>query len=205
MSDQTARFEADLEAVLDGRAAAPGADAAALALARKLAGLGLAAQSRVRESLRAKLVSRARRPSPRPWISLPLRLPAGLAAACAAAVIFLLVVRPRMPAPPAPAPSAPARTAPAIAAGSPRTPSRKVRPQAAPAGGAEQGPFVSIAAGSPFETHGKVAAGAPFVTVPGRKTQTARGRAVVWEFAHATFQLEERPVRIEELFVKPTL
>jgi hypothetical protein len=169
-----------------------------------LARTDFAAESRVKESLRARLLSRARRPAPFDLLSR-LRLPAGLAAAFAAAVIFILVVRPRLPAPAVPAPAAPARTAPAPAADSSRTSTRKASLPERPASAAEQGPFISISAASPFETHGKVAAGHPFVTVPGRRTRDARSRAVVWELEHATFRLEERPVRIEDIFVKPEL
>ena len=182
MSDEADRLESD-----------PGA----LAVARRLAAADFAKESRVRKSLRARLLSRQSRPALLDRL-FPLRLPAGLAAACAAAVIFLIVVRPRLPAPPpAPAP-VPIKAAPA--------PTVKALPPAGkrPATRGE-GVFVSIAAASPFETHGKVAAGHPFVTVPGRRTRDARGKAVVWELEHATFRLEERPVSIAELFVKPTL
>ncbi|MCX5797250.1 MAG: hypothetical protein NTY77_17300 [Elusimicrobia bacterium] len=202
MSDAATRFEADLEAFLAGRPAALGADAGALALAQKLAGLDLAAESRVRTSLRARLVSRARRAAAPAWSPFSLRLPAGLAAAFAAAVIFLLVVRPRMPAPPVPAAPTPS---PLVALAPSSVPAPAGRPALKLPAARAEGVFISIPAGMPFETHGPVSAGAPFVTVPGRRTHTARGRAVVWEFGHATFRLEDRPVRIDELFVKPTL
>ncbi|MBI5241326.1 MAG: hypothetical protein HY926_12710 [Elusimicrobia bacterium] len=171
MSDAADRLESD-----------PGA----LAVARRLAALDLAAESRIRLSLRARLL--ARRPTP----FFTLRGPAGLAGALAAAAVMLLLLRPRTPAP-ATAPASPAPIAEAL------PPAAKRPAQRA------EGVFVSIPAASPFETHGTVSAGHPFVTVPGRRTRTARGRAVVWQFEHATFRLEERPVRIAELFVKPTL
>lgn len=163
MNDEADRLESD-----------PGA----LAVARRLAALDLAADSRVRSSLRAKLLARGRRPSFRESL-FPLRLPAGLAAVCAAAAVMLLLLRPQAPAPaPAPAP-VPAPTAPAPAIKAPSPAAKRPAPRA-------EGLFVSIPAASPFETHGKVRAGYPFVTVPGSA-------------------LKSRAVRIEELFVKPTL
>ena len=161
-------------------------DPGALAVARRLAALDLAAQSRVKVSLRARLVSRARRPTLLDRL-FPLRLPAGLAAACAAAAVMLLLLRPQAPAP-VPAPTSGSESPrPASGSALPVRAAVKAIPQAvkkpAPR---DEGVFVSIPAASPFETHGRIAPGRPFVTVPGSA-------------------LENRPVRIEELFVKPTL
>ncbi|MDD5627841.1 MAG: hypothetical protein PHU21_02165 [Elusimicrobia bacterium] len=205
MTDPADRFEADLEAFLAGRPLPPGADEAALAVAARLAQADLAAESRVRHSLRARLLARQARPSllERLW---PLRLPAGLAAACAAAALLLVLMRPRSPqAPLLPAPPDVIQpAAPAAPAAKPLR-VRRSRPVAPAPEALARSPFVSIPAASPFETHGKVRAGHPFVTVAGRRTRTAHGQAVVWELEHATVRLEERPVRIEELFVKPVL
>jgi len=59
--EKAARFGSDLDAFLADKTPAPGADQEALSLAKRLAGLDQSAESRVRASLRARLLS----PKPR--------------------------------------------------------------------------------------------------------------------------------------------
>jgi|GEM_PF-3594399 len=206
MSDVAARFERDLEARASGRAPAPGGDAAALAVAGRLAGADLAAESRVKESLRVRLLARARRQAPGcrpPW---RFRLPAGLAGALAAAAIVLLLLRPRAPAPPTlPAPAMMVRESSRPASRRPLPAGAAARPRTKRLTARAEGVFLALPAGSPFEARRPVSGGSPFMTVTGHRTDTPRGRAVVWELDGATYMLEDRSVRIEDLFVKPTL
>jgi hypothetical protein len=43
------------------------------------------------------------------------------------------------------------------------------------------------------------------MTATARITRTPHGRAVAWELPNATFLLEDRPIRIEDIFTKPSL
>jgi hypothetical protein len=177
-------------------------DPGARTLAERLARLDLATESRVRLSLRARLLAR-----PKPALPFLLRWPAGLAGALAAAAVLLLFLQPRAPqmtpsTVPVP-PSSPAEPA-------ARQPAPSARPEQAPLPAT---PFRSLGPVSPFVARQPASGTSPFQTrsaqglletAAGRRITTAHGRAVVWEFAHAAFLLEDRPVRIEELFVKPT-
>jgi hypothetical protein len=207
MSDAAARFERDLAALSSGRALTAGADAAALVVAGRLAGADFASESRVKESLRAALLARAGRPALGGKHPFALRLPAGLAGALAAAAIVLLLLRPRAPAPPtlpipalmvseSPRPASESHS-PVEAAASPRM----ERPEAH----ADEGPFRRLSVASPFEVRRPVSGGSPFMTATARVARTPHGRAVVWQLPHATLLLEDRPVRIDELFVRPIL
>ena len=202
MKDAAARFERDLAASLDGRPLPPEADAAALRIASRLADADFAADSRVKESLRARLLARPRRPALSRRPPFLWRLPAGLAGALAAAAIVLLLLRPRAPAPSAPVIPAPATPVARVSL-TPAATTGRLRVQRIETSAA--GVFVSLPAGSPFEVRRPLSGISPFMTVTGRKTHTAHGRAMVWKLPHATYLLEDRPVRLDEIFTRPTL
>jgi len=43
------------------------------------------------------------------------------------------------------------------------------------------------------------------VTSKGREVSAGEGQAVVWELGGATYMLERRPVKVEDIFVRPDL
>jgi hypothetical protein len=184
-------------------------DPAALAVARRLADLDLAADSRVRASLRTRLLARAAGRAPGRGPAFLFRRPAGWAGALAAAAVVLLLLRPRTPAPPMlPAPAMMMDESPRPAAQNPSPARTAAAPRAkrlAARADADDGPFRRLSAASPFEVRRPVSGGSPFMTATARITRTPHGRAVVWELPHATLLLEDRPLRIDELFVRPPL
>jgi hypothetical protein len=143
-------------------------DPGARALAERLARLDLAAESRVRLSLRARLLAR-----PKPARPFLLRWPAGLAGALAAAAVLLLFLQPR--APRIPPTAVPAPVAAPAQAQPPSLPPPAPDPDAP---SLPTSPFRSLGAASPFVTVRPDGGASPFQT---------------------------RPVRIDDLFVKPAL
>jgi hypothetical protein len=190
--ENAARFESDLEALRRGGAPAPGADSGALEVARRLGGLDWSAESKVQRSLRARLL--ARQPSSQAglWPSFGLSLPVGARAALAAAFVALLLLLPLRPVFRRHRPSAQNELA-LHAASAPETP-------------AAESIFEDLGPGSPFESCRPLAGGGSlFATAEGRRVGTESGRAVVWELEGAAFILEDRSIRIEDIFVQPTL
>jgi len=202
MSDAAARFAHDLEALSSGRALAPESDAATLSIAGRLARAEFAVESRVKESLRARLLARSRRPALRRRPLWLFRLPTGLAGALVAAAIVLLLLRPRIPEPPA---AAPAQLAPARPPAPRPTEALPALPGTFPVQKTARAPhlFRALPAGPIFATHRP--ADRLFVTAVGRRVVTATSRTVVWELEDEVFILEDRPIRIADVFFTPAL
>lgn len=184
MNDEqpAARFESDLSAFLAGHEPPPGADLAALRIARRLTGMDLSGESSVRLSLRARLLAAGR---PRAWgLTLSARL------ALAATGMLLLCLLPlRLTRSPIPRPSPPLAPPPATVP--------------APRGPGAEPLFHAIPAKSLFVAHGP--ADRLFVTARGRPIDSPSSRTVIWELDDSTFILEQRPVSLDDLFVTPNL
>jgi hypothetical protein len=176
-------------------------DPGAQALGRRLAALDLAAQSRVKDSLRARLLAKPQRPAAAEKRPHFLRLPAGLAGAAAAAAVLLLLLHPKAPLPVVAPDLAPRAAAPEAAgpdarpwppAAWPRLPGNFPAPQTRPS--RPEGIFRSRGPARDL-----------FATVRGRRVATPSGQATVWESEAAVLTLEERRIRIEDVFVRPDL
>jgi hypothetical protein len=169
-------------------------------LSRRLAGTDFSADSRIRASLRAKLLRRGPR-------SLPVRVAPLAFAFAAAALVVLFPLRERLrrteevrvtvqaPLPPAsaPAPTAqiasreksPARPAfPRGELGLPILPGRLI----AGAGAGEEPPISTAAVDHLIEVH------------RGRVVASEKGSAVVWEIDGTAYILETRRTSLEEIF-----
>jgi len=220
--DVAEQFNTELDGLFaGGRGKTSVSDPAAMELAGKLARADFSADSKIRETLRARLV--AGQPAPAAVAEeevSPFRLyfktlfPVALAAACVLLVI-VPVMRKNGTTPPA-APSTAPQTRPSVTvvevkSETPRAARRAAVPAAAAEPAGEESLFHSIPMAGlggghkqdfPIESRKE---GFPITVQEGHKTDVPGGADIVWETEGAVFILERRVISVDDVFERRSL
>lgn len=201
--EQAELFNKELDALLKGGGIPPASGDGALRLAASMAELDFSGESRVKSSLRARLV-----PAGEGFASLLRGLfsnnYARAAFAAAAVAVALLPSARRQPAP-APQPAVAAQIpapAPLGAAVPPPSALTSRLPASLREAGSAGPLFASLPAG---ELRGEPIKAPVMELNSGRTTERQGGTAVIFETASGTFALERREVKPEQIFEVKTL
>lgn len=210
--EQAELFNKELDALLRGGGApSVSGDQGALRLAAAIAAADYSGESRIKESLRARLV-----PAGQGFAALLRALlannyaRAAFAAAALAVVLLPLARRQPVPAPQPPAvvariPAAPAPLATTLPPGAPLPPTAPLaaRLPAALGGAVGSGPlFASLPMG---ELRGEPIKAPVMELSSGSRTERQGGTAIIFETGNGTFALERREVEPEQIFELRTL
>lgn len=202
-TEQAELFNKELDALLQGGGTASASGDGALRLAASMAALDFSAESRVKSSLRARLV-----PAGEGFASLLRALLANnyarAAFAAAAVAVALLPLARRQPAP-APQPAVVTQIAAPAPLGAPVPPPSALtsRLPASLGGAGSSGPmFASLPMG---ELRGEPIKAPVMELNSGSSTERPDGTAIIFETGSGTFALERREVKPEQIFELRTL